>query len=70
MQEYLTLAKLSFDWFFGHNSVGESLYDPVTGGCFDALNPEGPNYNQGAESTVCCLIAQLSMQPYLDKLPF
>lgn len=66
--EYLDLAKTCFDWFFGHNSVGEALYDPVTGGCYDALGPEGPNLNQGAESTIACLLAQLSMQPYLDKL--
>lgn len=66
--KYLALAKSCFDWFFGHNSVGEALYDPVTGGCYDALTPEGPNLNQGSESTVCCLLAQLSMQPYLDRL--
>ncbi len=66
--KYLELAKISFDWFFGKNSVGEALYDPVTGGCFDALGPDGPNLNQGSESTIACLLAQLAMQPYLDKL--
>jgi len=67
-EKYLQLAKTSFDWFFGHNSVGEALHDPVTGGCSDALGPEGRNLNEGAESTVCCLLAQLSMQPYIPKL--
>lgn len=67
-KKYLDLAKTSFDWFFGHNSVGEALYDPVTGGCFDALEPGGANFNQGSESTICCLLAQLAMQPYLEKL--
>lgn len=66
--KFLKLAKICFDWFFGHNSVGEPLYDPVTGGCFDALTEEGPNFNQGSESTICCLLSQLSMQPYIDKL--
>ncbi len=65
---YMQLAKVSFDWFFGHNSVGEALYDPVTGGCSDALAPDGRNLNEGAESTICCLLAQLSMQPYLAEL--
>ncbi|MCL5103337.1 MAG: hypothetical protein M1133_04390 [Armatimonadetes bacterium] len=65
---YLKLAKVSFDWFFGRNSVGEALYDPVTGGCFDALAADGPNFNQGSESTICCLLTQLAMQPYLEKL--
>lgn len=67
-KKYLDLAKICFDWFFGLNSVGEELYDPVTGGCYDALTPAGPNLNQGSESTICCLLAQLSMHPYLDKL--
>jgi hypothetical protein len=67
-EEYLRLARVCFDWFFGHNSVGEALYDPVTGGCFDALGPDGPNLNQGAESTICCLLTQLAMQSYLDKV--
>ena len=66
--KYLELAKICFDWFFGNNSVGESLHDPVTGGCYDALTREGPNFNQGSESTIACLLAQLSMQPYLEKL--
>ena len=68
-EKYLALARTCFDWFFGRNSVGEALYDPVTGGCFDALEPAGPNLNQGSESTICCLLAQLSIQPYLEKLP-
>jgi len=67
--KYLRLAKISFDWFFGRNSVGEWLYDPVTGGCFDALSSEGANYNQGSESTICCLLTQLAMLPYIDRLP-
>jgi len=66
--KYLKLAKTSYDWFFGHNSVGEALYDPVTGGCYDALSPEGANLNQGSESTICCLLTQLAMYPYLEKL--
>lgn len=67
-QKYLDAARICFDWFFGRNSVGEALYDPVTGGCYDALGPDGANLNQGAESTIACLLAQLTMQPYLDKL--
>lgn len=67
-RRYLDLAGVSFDWFFGKNSVGEALYDPVTGGCSDALAPEGRNLNQGSESTICCLLSQLAIQPYLDKL--
>jgi hypothetical protein len=67
-RRHLELAQISFDWFFGKNILNEPLHDPVTGGCYDALTPSGPNFNQGAESAVACLMAQLAMQPYLDKL--
>ena len=67
-RKYLEQARIAFDWFFGENSLGEPLYDPVTGGCFDGLTPSGPNSNQGAESTICCLLAQLAMAPYLPML--
>lgn len=67
-RKYLEQARVSFDWFFGANGLREPLYDPVTGGCYDALTPAGPNLNQGAESTICCLLAQLAMAPYIPLL--
>ena len=67
-RSYLGHAKIAFDWFFGKNSIGEALYDPVTGGCYDGLNPSGVNLNQGSESTICCLLAQLAMAPYIPML--
>jgi len=39
-------------WFRGDNDSGARLYDPVSGGGFDALTPAGRNTNQGAESTL------------------
>jgi hypothetical protein len=39
-------------WFLGDNDTGSVMYDPLTGGCFDGLTPQGPNLNQGAESTL------------------
>lgn len=67
-RKYLGQAKIVFDWFFGANSIGEALYDPVTGGCYDGLTPSGVNLNQGSESTICCLLAQLAMAPYIPLL--
>ncbi len=34
---YLRHAWRSLEWFYGRNVRGLSLYDPETGGCFDAL---------------------------------
>nr|WP_296066973.1 glycosyltransferase [uncultured Actinoplanes sp.] len=39
-------------WFLGDNDRQTVMYDPLTGGCYDGLMAEGPNVNQGAESTL------------------
>jgi hypothetical protein len=60
-KHYEEIAQAGFEWFFGRNLVGESLYDPVSGGCFDGLHQESVNLNQGAESTISYLMAHLAM---------
>ncbi|WP_261560263.1 glycosyltransferase [Frankia tisae] len=42
-------------WFLGENDNGTPLIDAATGGCYDGLEPEGCNANQGAESTLALL---------------
>ena len=44
-------------WFFGLNTQSVTLYDDSTGACFDGVNQEGLNQNQGAESTLAFLLA-------------
>jgi hypothetical protein len=39
-------------WFLGDNDLQTVMYDHLTGGCYDGLTAEGPNLNQGAESTL------------------
>jgi glycosyltransferase involved in cell wall biosynthesis len=55
-------AHRCLDWFLGWNDIGQSLYDPKTGGCFDGLGPYGVNLNQGAESTLAWLLSILRMR--------
>jgi hypothetical protein len=43
------------EWFLGANDLGVTMWDPRTGGGFDGLCPDGPNANQGAESTLALL---------------
>lgn len=50
-----------FEWFVGKNDVGKSLYRDDTGGCQDGLSPEGPNLNQGAESTLAYVLSLLAL---------
>jgi glycosyltransferase involved in cell wall biosynthesis len=52
----------AFNWFLGRNDLQIALYDPSTGGCRDGLHPERVNENQGAESTLAFLMAQVEMQ--------
>jgi len=54
-------AWTAFNWFLGGNDLQISLYDPVTGGCRDGLHPERVNENQGAESTLAFVTAQVEM---------
>jgi len=48
----------SIAWFLGDNDAGTVMFDPRTGGGYDGLRQDGPNRNQGAESTLA-LIATL-----------
>ena len=49
---WLDAARSCFEWFLGRNDLGQSLYDPITGGCRDALLQDHLNQNQGAESSL------------------
>lgn len=59
---YLQEMKTAFSWYLGNNHLNQILYNPVSGGCFDGLEENHVNQNQGAESTVCYLIARLAME--------
>jgi hypothetical protein len=42
-------------WFMGHNDAGVVMFDTDTGGGYDGLTADGPNLNQGAESSLAVL---------------
>ncbi|MGX6600840.1 glycosyltransferase [Micromonosporaceae bacterium Da 78-11] len=48
-------VRQSVDWFLGDNDGAVAMWDPTTGGGYDGLTPDGPNANQGAESTLALL---------------
>jgi hypothetical protein len=54
-------AQWCFGWFLGDNDLRQPIYDPRTGGSADGLSPDGLNKNQGAESTLSCLMSQIAM---------
>ena len=50
-----------FEWFLGKNDHRIKLYDYKTGGCYDCLQSNRANQNQGAESTLSWLLSLLRM---------
>lgn len=61
---WLEGVKMSWAWFEGDNDCGTPMFDPVSGGGYDGLEPAGRNLNMGAEST----LALLSTAQYAERL--
>ena len=62
--KYSVAAYEAMDWYFGRNVHGIPIYNPETGGVYDALTPKGVNTNQGAESILSYCMAAIT----LDKM--
>ena len=54
---WMERARLITGWFLGSNDTQSMIYDYSTGGCRDGLHSNGPNLNEGAESTLAWLIS-------------
>lgn len=66
-EEYLHKMEIAFNWFLGANHLHQIIYNPCTGGCYDGLEENYVNLNQGAESTVSYLMARLTVEKVLKK---
>jgi hypothetical protein len=55
-------AYRTFEWFLGNNGRHAMVYNPVNGGCYDGITPQGLNLNQGAEATAGYLMARLTLE--------
>jgi len=62
--DYLKKMEIGFSWFLGNNHLHQIVYNPCTGGCYDGLEADYINLNQGAESTVSYLMARLTLDQY------
>jgi len=60
-EEWIAYAYRCLNWYQGENDLGVTLCDYATGGCRDGLEAQGANENQGAESTLCWLMALLAV---------
>ena len=57
----------AFNWFLGDNSIGQVVYDRITGGCYDGVGEKNINLNQGAESTISYLLARIAVMQEEDN---
>ena len=62
IEDYKYKMKIAFNWFLGYNHLNQIVYNPCTGGCYDGLERNSVNLNQGAESTISYLLARLTME--------
>ena len=69
LKKYKDRMISAFQWFLGHNILGLQIYDASSGGSYDGLCPDGLNKNQGAESTIMYLIANLTVREILGLTP-
>jgi len=62
-EAYKQKMEIAFNWFLGQNHLQQIIYNPCTGGCYDGLEENYVNLNQGAESSVSYLLARLAVDP-------
>lgn len=58
---WMVRAEAAFNWFLGHNDLGLRMATP-NGGCFDGLEVDRVNLNQGAESILAVQFALQAMR--------
>ena len=66
-KEYLVKMETAFNWFLGNNHLHQIIYNPCTGGCYDGIEENHINLNQGAESTVSYLLSRLTVDKYFNQ---
>ncbi|RBA28292.1 glycosyltransferase [Flavobacterium tibetense] len=65
-EAYKEKMKIAFDWFLGKNHLRQIVYNPKTGGCYDGLEENHINLNQGAESTISYLLSRLALEKVMN----
>lgn len=61
IERYLEYMEVAYSWFLGNNHLQQIMYDTQSGGCYDGLEETNTNINQGAESTICFQVANMTM---------
>lgn len=64
IERYQDYMEVAYSWFLGNNHLKQIMYDPSSGGGYDGLEEHNPNLNQGAESTICYLLASMVLRKH------
>ena len=67
-ETYFDHALRAMEWFYGKNILQVPVYNERSGGCHDGIHYLGANANQGAESTLTYLMAQLRLYQQAPQL--
>lgn len=67
--DYSDKLTIAFNWFLGQNRLNQIIYNPCTGGCYDGIEENHSNPNQGAESTVSYLMARMTVEQFKLSQP-
>ena len=62
--KYRDQLEQAFSWFSGNNHLKQIMYNPENGASYDGLEDTHININQGAESSLCFIKAQIIMKGY------
>lgn len=66
-EKYKNQLEVAFSWFLGNNHLKQIMYNPKNGASYDGLEDTHININQGAESTLCFMKAQMIIEKYNGK---
>lgn len=66
-KKYKDQLEMAFSWFLGNNHLKQIMYNPLNGASYDGLEDTHININQGAESSLCFLKAQMILKKYTRK---
>ncbi len=67
-KKFADQLKVAFSWFLGNNHLKQIMYNPANGACYDGLEKNNVNINQGAESGLCYFMARLIAEQYLKNV--
>ena len=65
--KYKDQLEIAFSWFLGNNHLNQIMYNPANGACYDGLEEYNININQGAESSICYVMALMAMDNCITK---